>query len=265
MKNINQVVFPLYCARKDASVNGMGTASIIGAWGRYALFVTARHVFKDHIEAAGKPLPPYPPFHGEFAVLGSEAGRSYIADVVGQVVYSHSTDIAFGLLQAREGSPFNKALAIDLAPPVVDTPIITFEFSAMQPSVLECDYEAEKFRMFASRGLGAYFGKVIPDSKSSLVQWPSFRIDNPIHSGMSGGPVVELFNGDTPVIRGILASDMTTTRENNVGDGSVAAVSEIWPVGEMDIGVLWGGLPELGLSSARTLIDLIALGHVSNR
>ncbi len=127
---------------------------------------------------------------------------------------------------------FSNRLAIDAKPPELGTPVIC---SGYGDTKLAVDIDASKgfSRALFDFRLEYRHGTVIDVFSNGDVArryGPSFQVDVPVSSGMSGGPVINKRYGDRVVACGINMSDLSS-EETSQGSGSgLRAIAQmLWP------------------------------------
>jgi hypothetical protein len=95
----------------------------------------------------------------------------------------------------------------------------------------------------------------------SQCRWPCFQINVPIHSGMSGGPVINFPDDKNPAICGILTSDLSTNPDALAeASGGNALASALWISVALS---MWIDRSN-GAKEEWTLLNLIKQGMIKN-
>jgi hypothetical protein len=227
VSDIRDVVVPLY-ERRGPNWKGLGTASIIIVGDRCAVAITARHVLEALVDEKESNRPAYPKLSGVGAIIGSFE-NSFIAEVL-QIQISKFSDISFVFLVAPEGRGFNARLSIDPSPLTKGVPVTAMGYRGL-PVEHDIDWENDYFGARFEFRLDTIETQVAERFVSGLrmLKWPVFKVSAGFDSGMSGGPVIEIRQGEL-VIRGIICSDLSIGNDLGKGGGGEAFASEIWPI-----------------------------------
>jgi hypothetical protein len=154
-------------------------------------------------------------------------------------------------------------LAIDTDPPQIGMKGHAVGYADMSARIIKLDEKSRggqwefegKFSMSDCEVIAAQ------PQGSSLCRWPSFQIDVPIHSGMSGGPVINFPDDKTPAICGILTSDLSISpRISTEASGENALASALWISVALS---MWIDRIN-GAKEEWTLLDLIKKGIIKN-
>ena len=263
--DLRTAVVPLFEVRGD-HWRGLGTASIIGAFGDSALFITAAHV----LERLGHELltPWLIPNKVEhvFALVGTPEGSLFQAGVTWMTVHAHC-DVAVGLLKTvQEGDAFAYKLAIDPAPVALGTPVLCAGYPRMDTEHFVDESGASAVNVGV--GFEAREGSVLDRANRhpGLVRWPACQVNVPIDSGMSGGPLLEHRDGAF-VVRAVNCSDASDGADLGAGNGARAFCSEIWNALTLPVeftGVRYQGIEGQSVEVG-TLLDFFRLGFVDDR
>lgn len=99
------------------------------------------------------------------------------------------------------------------------------------PVNCDIDWDREHFSVRMEFRLASRESSVLDrrPGGSRRLTWPVFKVATAFDSGMSGGPIFDIRDGE-PVIRGVICSDMTIGVDMAKGGGHEAWASEIWPI-----------------------------------
>jgi hypothetical protein len=276
---LESVVLPMVIIGPDGTPQPVGTASIVATVERQLLILTARHNI-DHVKNVDQPYrdrahPSMPDiFRAElsknitlkntncYLVFPSLEGNKY--SPIRSVAYKpEEFDIALGYCVLPDGIEPPVPLAIDTNPPQVGMKgraIGYVDMSARiiqldeRPSDVPCEFEGQ-FSMTACEVIGA------EPRGSSLCRSPCFQINVPIHSGMSGGPVINFPDDKTPAVCGVLTSDLSTNPDTPTNaSGEKAMASALWVSVSLS---MWVGRSN-GAKEEWTLLDLIKRGKIKD-
>ena len=75
---------------------------------------------------------------------------------------------------------------------------------------------------------------VITHNERSLVPVPTFTINTPLNSGVSGGPVIQMIE-NTPVVVGINSSDSGDSSVDTLGNGESANCVGLAPIIDLSL------------------------------
>jgi hypothetical protein len=241
---IRRVIVPIVAMGLDLSFAPIGTAFIIGAFGKWALALTAGH----NIQEIFRLERPYDTYHPttlpEFRVRVREVKFETIK--MGVVCYDRhgkphfaSVERAYTLDEAdigvcvlhiedeREDVLFEKKIAIDTRLPKKGTPIAVLGYSKLE--VPDHVIEDQKARVVYSETLTRRNGEVLdvfPEVGPRNQQMPCFQCSTPFDSGMSGGPVIDL-SQEPGIAIGVISSDCSLG-ELEKGDGLQAIACGLW-------------------------------------
>lgn len=268
---LESVVLPMVIIGPDGAPQPVGTASIVATVERQLLILTARHNI-DHIKKVDQPYgdrahPSTPDmFRAElsknifikntncYLVFPSREGNKY--SPIRSVAYKPEFDIALGYSVLPDGIEPPAPLAIDTNPPQVGRKGCAIGYVDMsariirpdeRPSDVLCEFEGQ-FSMSDCEVIEA------EPRGSSLCRAPCFQINVPIHSGMSGGPVINFPDDKTPAVCGILTSDLSLNPDTPTkASGEKALVSALWISVSLSMWVERSN----GAKEEWTLLDLI--------
>ena len=164
------------------------------------------------------------------AIVQADRERIAVASIA-RGWWSPRSDTAVVLLEIPDGTDvaFGPRLALDTRPPQPGEAVVAVGYRGMSAEfTAEPDYDKPEIRVQMASEIRSEPGKVVehcPDG-TGMYRFPGFLLDAPIHSGMSGGPVVSAGF----VVRGIAAGDMSERPGDGAeGSGSRAFASAIWP------------------------------------
>jgi Trypsin-like peptidase domain len=275
---LESVVLPMVIIGPDGIPQPVGTASIVATIERQLLILTARHNI-DHVKNVDQPYgdgahPSMPDiFRAEpskdhfikntycYLVFPSREGNKY--SPIRSVAYKPDFDIALCYCVLPDGIELPAPLAIDTDPPHVGMKGCAIGYVDMSARIIQPDerqsdvlWEFEgQFSMSDCEVIGA------EPRGSSLCRSPCFQINVPIHSGMSGGPVINFPDDKNPAICGILTSDLSTNPDaltEASGENALASALGISVALSMWIDRSNGAKEE------RTLLDLVKGGVIKN-
>ena len=268
---LESVVLPMVIIGPDGTPQPVGTASIVATVERQLLILTARHNI-DHVKNVDQPYgdrahPSTPDiFRAElskdivikntycYLVFPSLEGNKY--SPIRSVAYKPEFDIALGYCVLPDGIELPAPLAIDTNPPQVGMKGRAIGYVGMNARIIQLDerpsdilWEFEgQFSMSDCEVIGA------EPRGSSLCRSPCFQINVPIHSGMSGGPVINFPDDKTPALCGILTSDLSINPDTPTkASGEKAMASALWVSVSLS---MWVGRSN-GAKEEWTLLDLI--------
>ena len=196
------------------------------------------------------------------ALFPDDLNARYFAEVL-DVYINDPLDIAVCSVYSPEQVPpnvhFRNKLALDTAPPKVGTPIITAGYGDMTLQVETSDSmsrAAIEYRLVYRHGT---ITDIFPAGHKSLRLGPSFQIDVPISSGMSGGPVISKRYGDAVVVCGINTSDISV--ETGGSASGIRAIAQmLWP----SMAIVVKQVEVDGMSGPVRLIELLRRGFIED-
>jgi hypothetical protein len=277
---LKSVVLPIIVIGPDGAAKPVGTGSIVGSLTNGQLLIlTAKHNI-DHIkkvdqrygDRAHASMPDF--FRAEvqkdqfvnntecYLLFPFQKENKY--SPIGKVVYAFEFDIALASCILPDGIEPPIPLAIDTNPPQVGMQGLAVGYVDMKAHTVQLldenvrtghwEFEGE----FTPRPCAVT--KAQPHG-SSLCRWPCFQINVPIHSGMSGGPVINFPDNEHPAICGILASDLSINPDAQTeASGENALASALWISVALSMPVERGN----GSKEIWTLLDLIENGIVKD-
>lgn len=227
-----RVVLPIFAVGHSAT-HIVGTCFVVHQINkRTALLMTAGHVLMQVAKLdpslrrvfqpalPGFETPPSQLQLKHFQILVSVyAGGTNMP--LGEVIrgsMNHNHDVALIVVRIPDeievpDDCFGWKLAINSAPPVPGTPIIGLDYS--QSVVLEGHGDERSVKLVARECWGS-ITEICPQG-NRLVKAPGFNVNMPFHSGMSGGPIVDVTIPARPAVRGIVSSDLS---DITTGEGS---------------------------------------------
>jgi hypothetical protein len=246
LENLKSVIWPILATKPNGLLEPVGTAFVIGTYGREALVLSAAHVF-DHIRTIDEPYELHHP-STPFRILKAEKNlktttmrvickidQGFYFGTIQRVWMTDPLDIAVAGVRLDDDVPqvlkFQERLGLHSAPVAQGTQIAAV------------GYQGLDFKKHNENPDGSYFGALncqlswrvgkIVDTDAKFGPKgqiaASFNIDAPIDAGMSGGPIIDLSYSDI-VACGIASSDMATDRNSmKQGSGLKATASMIWP------------------------------------
>jgi hypothetical protein len=262
----------------DRTPQPVGTASIVATIEQQLLILTARHNI-DHIKNVDQPYgdrahPSTPDiFRAElskdlfikntncYLVFPSREGNK--CSPVRSVAYKPEFDIALGYCVLPDGIEPPAPLAIDTNPPQVGMKGLAIGYVDMSAHIIQLDERPSdvlwqfegQFSMSDCEVIGA------EPRGSSLCRSPCFQINVPIHSGMSGGPVINFPDDTTPAVCGVLTCDLSINSDTlTKASGEKAMASALWVAVSLS---MWVGRSN-GAKEEWTLLDLIKRGKIKD-
>jgi hypothetical protein len=245
------VILPVFAAPLDGRLIHLGSCFVICALGRQSLLLSAAHVFREALNVDGVRDLHHPSTPSDFLVVRSNnrtlrstrllllyrdgIGSGHFAQVL-DVYINDPVDICVCSAYFPDFVPahvgFSSKLAIDTKPIELGTPIICAGYGDTK---LAFDIDVSKgistavFDLRLEYRHGAVT-EVFSHGDVARRYGPSFQVDVPISSGMSGGPVINKVYGDRVVACGINMSDFSL-EENSHGSGSGlrALAQMLWP------------------------------------
>jgi hypothetical protein len=244
---LQSVILPVFAASLDGRLVHLGTAFVICTLGRQALLLSAAHVFRQALAVDGSREQHHPSTPLEFlthrsterglkstrllALITDSLRRRYFADIP-DVYINDPFDIAVCSLSLPGHVPphvkLRNSLALDTTPPPVGTPIIAAGYGDTKIELNINDTSSTALFEFRLDYRHGSITEVFESGYELLRLGPSFRIDAPISSGMSGGPVINKRYGDKVVVCGINTSDLSVEPDGSAsGIGAMAQM--LWP------------------------------------
>ena len=279
---LQQVILPIIATRRDGSFTAVGTGFVICVLGRQALMLSAAHVLRQVITIDRPHNIHHSSTPPEFLVTKAQdtplkqtrmwalyresLSKGHLAEIL--VVYINDPlDIALCTVSFSDDVPehvaFLKKLTIDSSPPKIGMPIIAAGYGDMRVDQNNLGSEQGGATARLNFQLDYRHGTILdtfPNGQPWPNPWPSFQIDTPISSGMSGGPVINKTYGDIIVACGINMFDRSTA-SNGSASGQNAIAAMLWPC--MGIAIKHAEIN--GESKPVRLIDLVAKGFINDR
>jgi hypothetical protein len=197
-----------------------------------------------------------------YLVFVSPEGIKYTP--IRSVVYKPEFDIALAYCVLPDGIEPPAPLAIDTNPPQVGMKGYAVGYVDMTAGVIQLNerpmvdvpWEFEgQFSMSDCEVIAA------EPHGSSLCRSPVFQINVPIHSGMSGGPVINFPDNTTPAICGVLTSDLSISRDTPTkASGEKAMASAMWVSVSLSMWVQRSN----GAKEEWTVLDLVKRGKIKD-
>lgn len=248
---LQHAILPVFAAPLDGRFIHLGSCFVICALGRQALLLSAAHVFREAINVDGIRELHHPSTPTEFLVSQSSSRKlratrllalyretvssGHFAEIL-DVYVNDPLDMAICSAYFPDHVPshvtFPVKLAIDTTPPSVGTPIISAGYGDTELNVHIDDAKGISTAHFESK-LDYRHGTIVDvfsTGEQARRYGPSFQIDIPISSGMSGGPVINKLYGDRVVACGINASDFSCEDGGQSTGSAVRAIAQmLWP------------------------------------
>ncbi len=294
---ISEVVLPILFKGPDGSNVHLGTGFVIAAMGKHAIVVTAAHVLKEAISRTRKRKASSIFQDGtketmvarvrddhELFVLFERNGRVHYGEVV--ISWGHvASDLALLCVDLPLDSDYlsSACMNINSRGPNIGEQICAYGYFDLEDRSVELIPPGFEALFGPDTGRGpqfiegkrsqTIFGKVVevlPEG-DIFIRHACFRADLPFHSGMSGGPVVQIIDGNL-VVCGVISSD-SSADELRYGTGERAIASILEPLLSLDLVVdghyplTYSYMTKDGPSrplTVRRLADLVEEGVVSN-
>jgi len=286
-----KVVVPVLFRHAPGEYEQAGTGFIIAAIGRHALVVTAGHVLEAICHRTRRPVA------RTLFNDGSEENRPVIADTRHEIVVvvqsenstfyaealkswgSKAHDIALLCVEIPDGAGemFKKQFAVNPDGPKVGDEIYVFGYfegkdtsSELIPPGFECIFKhliselPAQFRAKISSQKG-YVIKLYPEG-TGLVRSRCFVVDVPFNSGMSGGVLFQVVEGQL-VACGLMSNDEGESSADLTGTGRHAVAVNLAPLFFMKLEVEGRPLltytkPSIPETKITTLLELAHLGVI---
>lgn len=283
---LQQVIMPVVTVGLDGKFTAVGTGFLVCSLGRHGIILTAAHVMQQ-IQAIDRP---YKIHHSstpnEFLTTTSESdaltrtrmlvlyreslNSGHFAEIA-HVYINNPLDIALCSVTFPDHVPkhvkFGKKLAIDSSPPNVGTPIISAGYGDMEFTQICLGTADQAAAAMLDFQLDYRHGKILnvfPSGQRWPNPYPSFQIDAPISSGMSGGPIINKTYGNEIVACGVNVHDLSVAERNSFnksGSGQNAIAAMLWPC--MGIAITHAQID--GEFKPVRLVELVARGYVDDR
>ncbi len=247
---LQQVILPVLAAPLDGRLIHLGSCFVICGLGRHALLLSAAHVLRQALAVDGTRPLHHPSTPREFLTVRASSTRlratrllvyhreslntGYFAEIL-DVYINDPSDIAICSAYFPESVPasarFSVRLSIDTTPPTRGTPIIAAGYGDTKLAVERDASTGISTARFESK-LDYRHGTIVDvfaAGDTARRYGPSFQIDVPISSGMSGGPVINKTYGDRVVACGVNTSDFSFEEiRDGSGSGLRAIAQMLW-------------------------------------
>lgn len=247
---LQQVILPVFAAPLDGRLVHLGSSFVICGLGRSALLLSAAHVLRHALAVDGTRPLHHPSTPQEFlrvrrtptrltstrllVYCRETLDRGHFAEIL-DVYINDPSDIAVCSAYFPESVPasarFSLRLSIDTRPPTRGTPVISAGYGDTKLAVERDDASGISTGRFESK-LDYRHGTIVDvfsAGDSARRYGPSFQIDVPISSGMSGGPVINKTYGDHIVACGVNTSDLSSEEiAEGSGSGLRAIAQMLW-------------------------------------
>jgi len=273
------VVLPIVIIDSEGIPQPIGTASIVAVVDRQILILTAKHNI-DHIRKVDQPYgdgthPSMPDIFRRslpndyvtkntqcYLVFPTKGECKYAA--IHRAAYNPDFDIAIAGCVLPEGIDPPKPLAIDTDPPHIGITGLATGYGDMTARAYAGEDENSTHDRWEFEGkLLAEHCQVIEVSPhgSTVLRSPCFQINVPIHSGMSGGPVIHFLDHGTAAIYGLLTADESGNPSRpGESNGARALASALWISVSLSMPIERANRT----TEEWTLLDLIRKGIVKN-
>lgn len=259
IKGLNEAVVSIWGQHSGNPSIHIGSGFIIAGFGRSAIVCTAGHVVKGCADFFQKekrhtnqmPIPPGE--EQENFILNDDsnvlihAGENsgMLSGNVFAAFCFTKADLGIMFVRADENSPdFTEQINISTTFPGVGSEVYSMGYnnsfdttltSALVPdllgNVLKSHYGYKEIQGNLS---GHIPSTVMTHNERGLVPAPTFTIDTPLHSGVSGGPVIQMIEG-TPVVVGINSSDSGGSSVDILGNGESANCVGLAPIIDLSL------------------------------
>jgi hypothetical protein len=283
LKVLRQAVLPLFLLDPKVGWHWIGSSFVVGYEERRAFLFTAGHNLR-HVNRLALPprlqhatlvpglvAEPLPPLNRLtprlYAGVPWQTGYQ-----PAQIVESwFSVELDFGVAVAEllpeADVTFHGRLSIDASPIQVGTRVMAVGYPRLDVEMVAEDSATDAPRYLATTLLEYRLGTVtdICRAGTTISPWPGFLVNCSFDSGMSGGPILEVGDGNVkgrPItVRGIIGADMTEAPDTpNRGSGQRAFASMLWPALATKTRV---GIE--GLEGLVTVLDLVRHGVIDER
>lgn len=249
---IHQLVTPLIAVRNGREEYVSGSAFLIGR----GLALTAYHVIEDFFIRYEEHIPSTGNLEMSFEILGYfllDDERALTVKVM-RMWRIPPLDIAVLSVGVPEDWPEDfkwTAMAMDLLPPPVGTPLAAFGFADGSVETAS-DQSPATVSIHSSTATGQVIEIHHQLRDTARLPFPCFRTNMQFDGGMSGGPVL---NNRTGRVCGVICSSLPATRDNTE---HITYASSLWPV----VMTLVDSQLEDGVTESFPLLDLFENGSL---
>jgi hypothetical protein len=239
-EDLKQVLLPICALEVNGKFNVLGTAAVVGALGRQAILITARHTF-DYIHRLDQPYQSYSNLLFQVEKDRVQLKQTHMHSFLRQDKNAYGvliekmwgatpSDVAIALATLQAHVPadvsFRKRLGIDASPVTKGEFVHLAGFSGMthKQEILEGGAFGDRGMIKLDHSLFTCSIQDVYHAKGPMGEPdPCFKIDTPINSGMSGAPILKGVKEGKPAICGIAGKDGSyRIGEEAIGSGENA-------------------------------------------